>query len=102
MHAIELYEPRRNDPGRKIRTVHEQDVQGHEQEQKRHVVGVADTVCDPVAVVVHPCDAAAAETAVLATGWFGDPAGAADVVGVEDDVVVGVGVLVSGGGGGDG
>ena len=77
-------------------------MQRHEQEEKGHVVGVADAVCDPVAVVVHPCDAAAAETAVLAAGRLGDLAGAADVVAMEDDVVVRVGVLVGRVGGGDG
>ena len=62
---------------------------------------MTDAVRDPMAVVIHPRDAAAAETAVLAARWLGYLTGAADVVRVEDDVVVRISMLVRGGGRGD-
>lgn len=62
-----------------------------QREQKKHerdIIGTANAVCDPVAVMVHPDDATIAKATVLAACWFRDLAGAADVAWVKDNVVI--------------
>ena len=78
---------------------------GDEEQEEINVVVAADAVVDPDAVVVLALDAGAAEGAVFAARGFGVLAGGAEVAGVEEEVVVGVGCQggvvggVEGGGG---
>ena len=55
------------------------------------MIVAADAVIDPNAVVVLSLDAGAAEGAVFASCGFGLVAGVAEVAGMEEEVVVGIG-----------
>ena len=72
--------------------VDQQESDGDEQEQEIEVIVAADAVVDPDAVVVGFLDAGATQRAVLRARRFGDVACAAEIAGVVEEVVVGIGV----------